>query len=183
MRLRTGRTRPRTFARCCSVSVGLRGEPNCHNWRPLSGRLSAKPSRRAAQAPSRRTAKTLMTIRHGRWRHTESGVAGKAGQVRSRGLLHAAWKMQCTAARPDEILSISMVCCHRTFSEQSGALENIALRETKFVPHPISALRSFSQRRPQILGIFSPGISDREFRPRAKWRRKRCWQLTLSACR
>jgi hypothetical protein len=74
-----------------------------------------------------------------------------------------------------------MVCCHRTFSGQSGALENLALRETKFVPHPISAVRSFSQRSPQILGIFAAMFSEREICPRAKWRRESHWVRTLSA--
>ena len=41
------------------------------------------------------------------------------------------------------------------------------------------AVRSFSQRSPQILGILSARNLRRELCPRAKWRRRRCWQTTL----
>ncbi len=56
------------------------------------------------------------------------------------------------------------------FFGQSGAQENVGLRETKFGLATIPVVRSFAQRSLQILGIFSPGISDREICPRAKWR-------------
>jgi len=55
----------------------------------------------------------------------------------------------------------------RTKCRQSGALENVRPRETKITPPAVSAVRSFAQRSPQILGIFGAGISGREICPRA----------------
>lgn len=56
-------------------------------------------------------------------------------------------------------------------------------REAKFGPAAVPAVRSFSQRSPQILGIFAALFSGREICPRAKWRRERCWKPTVSAGR
>ena len=67
----------------------------------------------------------------------------------------------------------------RTEFRQSGALENAGPRETKFSLMTNPAVRSFSQRSPQILAILSARNSRRELCPRAKWRRRRCWQPTL----
>lgn len=49
-----------------------------------------------------------------------------------------------------------------TFFAKSGALENIGPRETKFSPFAISAVRSFLQRRPQVMGFSAPRSSERE---------------------
>jgi len=76
-----------------------------------------------------------------------------------------------------------MIYRRRTIFGQSGALENIWQRETKIDRPAIPAVGSFSQRSPQILGIFNAGISGRELCPRAKWRRRRCWEPTLSSCK
>jgi len=73
-----------------------------------------------------------------------------------------------------------MIYRRRTIFGQSGALENIWQRETKIGPAAIPGVRSFSQRSPQILGILSARNSRRELCPRAKWRREKCWQPTLS---
>ena len=59
----------------------------------------------------------------------------------------------------------------------------MGLRETKIEPGTISAVSSYSQRSPQILGIFGTQFSERELCPRAKWRRGRYWRRTLSACK
>ena len=56
-------------------------------------------------------------------------------------------------------------------------------RETKFGPPAISAVRSFSNKSPQILGIFEAPTSGREICLRAKWRRERVWNPTVSACK
>ena len=74
-----------------------------------------------------------------------------------------------------------MVYRHRTFPAQSGGLENIGQRETKIDRPAIPAVRSFSRGSPQILGILGAQKSRRELPRRVKWRRRRCWQLTVSA--
>ena len=101
-------------------------------------------------------------------------------QVGSESLSRTGWKKQNTAARKLKIFVISVSYRRRTFSEQSGGLENMGLRETKIDRFAIPAVRSFSQRSPQILGILGAQLSERELCPRAKWRRKRAWQPTLS---
>ena len=59
----------------------------------------------------------------------------------------------------------------------------MGLIETKIGPPAVSAVRSFSQRSPQILGILGAQLSKRELCPRAKWRKERCWEPTFSACK
>ena len=73
-----------------------------------------------------------------------------------------------------------MLYRRRTFPAQSGALENIGRRETKFGLATIPAVRSFSRRSPQILGIFAAEIWGREICLRAKWRSERVWNPTVS---
>jgi hypothetical protein len=60
-------------------------------------------------------------------------------------------------------------------------LENIRLREAKFGLAAIPAVRSFSQRSPQILEIFVAQISGRELCLGAKWRREQARNPTFSA--
>jgi hypothetical protein len=88
--------------------------------------------------------------------------------------------MQSTAVRPQENQVISTAYRRRTFSGQSGGLENVGPRETKFGLMSNPTVRSFSQESPQLLGISAARLSGREICRRAKWRRRRCWQLTLS---
>ena len=76
-----------------------------------------------------------------------------------------------------------MAYVHRTFFAQSGGLENTGLRETKIGLAATQVVRRFSQRSPQILGILGAQLSDRELCPRAKWRRERVWNPTLSTCK
>ena len=76
--------------------------------------------------------------------------------------------------------AISLAYEFRTEFRQSGALENAGPRETKFSLMTNPAVRSISQRSPQILAILSARNSRRELCPRAKWRRERDWQATLS---
>ena len=79
--------------------------------------------------------------------------------------------------------AISLAYEFRTEFRQSGALENAGPRETKFSLMTNPAVRSFSRGSPQILGIFDAQKSRREICPRVKWRRRRCWEPTLSACK
>ena len=72
-----------------------------------------------------------------------------------------------------------MAYVHRTFFAQSGGLENTGLRETKIDPAAIPAVRSFSQRSPQILRILGAQLSERELCRGVKWRRERTWPPTL----
>ena len=90
--------------------------------------------------------------------------------------------MQSTAVNQNKDRLISIPYCRRTFFRQSGALENIWQRETKIGLAATQVVRRFSERSPQILGILGAQLSDRELCPRPKWRRRRCWQLTVSAC-
>ena len=92
-------------------------------------------------------------------------------------------KKQSTAEIRQKNHLFSITCGRRTVSAQSGALENIGLRETKFGLPAKLAVRSFSQRSPQILGIFEALNSGREICLRARWRRERCWEPTLSSCK
>ena len=88
-------------------------------------------------------------------------------------------KKQSTAEIRQKNHLFSITCGRRTVSAQSGGLENTGLRETKIGRAAIPAVRSFSQRSLQILGILGAQNSRRELCPRAKWRRRRCWQPTL----
>jgi hypothetical protein len=92
----------------------------------------------------------------------------------------AACPNQSTVADLRNNAFFSITYYRRTFSGQSGALENVGLRETKIGLAAIAAVRSYSQRSPQILGILDAEISAREICPRAKWRRERRWDPTLS---
>jgi hypothetical protein len=92
-------------------------------------------------------------------------------------------KMQSAAVCPQENCDILNAYRRRTFSAQSGAFEKLGPRETKFGHMANPTVRSFSQRSPQILGIFEAQFSGRDICPRAKWRRERCWKPTLSAGR
>jgi hypothetical protein len=89
--------------------------------------------------------------------------------------------MQSTAVRSQENQAISTTYRRRTFSGQSGGLENVGPRETKFGLMANPTVRSFSQRSPQIQGIFDVRVSGREICRRAKWRRERVWNPTFSA--
>jgi hypothetical protein len=71
--------------------------------------------------------------------------------------------MQSTATSLRENHAISIIYYLRTFSGQSGALENKGPGETKFGLAAVSEVRSFSQGSPQILGIFDAGISGERF--------------------
>ncbi len=82
-------------------------------------------------------------------------------------------KMQSTAVSRQENYYISMAYRRRTFFGQSGALENVGLRERESGPTGVSEVRSFSQRSPQILGIFAARVSGREICLRAEWRTTR----------
>jgi hypothetical protein len=103
--------------------------------------------------------------------------------LRARALSHTALPYKRTATTIAKLCFTSDTYCRHTFPAQSRALENTGRRETKFGLATIPAVRSFSRRSPQILGIFADGISGREICPVAEWRRERDWERTLSAGR
>jgi len=92
--------------------------------------------------------------------------------LRSRALSHTAWPYKRTATTIAKLCFTSDTYRRRTFPAQSGALDNIGRRETKFCLATIPAVRSFSRRSPQILGVFAAETWAREICPRAKLRRK-----------
>jgi hypothetical protein len=85
------------------------------------------------------------------------------------------------AHQPEENTIISAASCPRTKLRQSGALENMGLRETNSRRNIWFAVNSLAPKSPQNMGILAIRLSEREALSAIEWRRERDWNPTFSS--